>query len=388
MNHKMMDTYTRPDIVFTKGSGSWLYDTEGKPYLDLMGGVAVNALGHAHPELVETIRQQAAQLMHCSNIYYNDKQLELAEKLTALAGMDSVFFVNSGTEAIEAGLKLARKFGKASSPDKDRIIYLSNSFHGRTLGSLSVTGQPKYQKDFMPLLGGTQCLETDEPALLEAVFDEKVCGVILEPIQGEGGIIPLKTEFIEKARALCDKFGALLIFDEVQCGIGRTGKLFAYENLPVKPDVVCLAKGLGGGFPIGAVMANARGACFSKGDHGCTFGGNPLACATSLTVLKNLTAEGFLDAVAQKGKWAVDTIIAKIGAAPVFSKMAGQGLILGIHLNKPVAGIVQAALDHQILLVNAGPQVIRLVPALNIPDEEWQSGILKLCDLILESEQA
>ncbi len=385
MDHKMMNTYTRPDIVFTKGSGSWLYDDQGQGYLDLMGGVAVNALGHAHPELVKTIHEQAGQLMHCSNIYFNDKQLQLAEMLTALARMESVFFVNSGTEAIEAGLKLARKYGALKSPDKNILIYLSNSFHGRTLGSLSVTGQPKYQKDFQPLLGGTLCLEKDDPAMLEAVFSENVCGIILEPIQGEGGIIPINPEFISKARKLCDKFDALMIFDEVQCGLGRTGKMFAFENLADKPDVICLAKGLGGGFPIGAVLANARGNCFEKGDHGCTFGGNPLACAASLTVLNHISKADFLNEIREKGEWAIDYIQKKLSESSVFNKMAGTGLILGIHLNKPAGEIIHAALANKILLVNAGPQVIRLVPALNIPFEEWKSGIKRVCELILES---
>ncbi len=386
MNHKMMNTYTRPEIVFTRGAGSWLYDTEGKEYLDLVAGVAVNALGHAHPDLVKALNLQAQQLMHCSNLYYNDKQLELAEKLTGLADMESVFFVNSGTEAIEAALKLARKHGTAVSPEKNVLLYLSNSFHGRTLGSLSVTGQPKYQKDFLPLLGGTVCLEKDDPALLEEAFNGNVCGIIIEPIQGEGGIIPINSEFIEKARSLCDKFNALMIFDEVQCGLGRTGKMFAFENLSVKPDIICLAKGLGGGFPIGAVMANHRGNCFVKGDHGCTFGGNPMACAASLTVLQIISDAEFLKSVQEKGKWAIGYIEEKLSDKGIFNKMAGAGLILGIHLNKPVAEIIQAALTHQILLVNAGPQVIRLVPALNIPFEEWKTGIGKICDLILDSE--
>ncbi len=385
MNHKMMNTYTRPDIVFTKGSGSWLYDTEENAYLDLMGGVAVNALGHAHPDLVKVLHEQAGQLMHCSNIYYNDKQLMLAERLTELSGMKSVFFVNSGTEAIEGGLKLARKHGALKSPEKNILIYLSNSFHGRTLGSLSVTGQPKYQKDFQPLLGGTLCLEKDNPALLEAAFTENICGIILEPIQGEGGIIPINPDFIQKARVLCDQYDALMIFDEVQCGLGRTGKMFAFENLSVKPDIVCLAKGLGGGFPIGAVLANERGDCFERGDHGCTFGGNPLACATSLMVLKHISDPEFLKDIGKKGKWAIAYIEEKLSGNPVFNRMAGSGLILGIHLNKPVAEIIQAALADRILLVNAGPQVIRLVPALNIPFEEWKSGVTDICNLILES---
>lgn len=381
----MMNTYTRPEIVFTKGVGSWLYDTEGKGYLDLVAGVAVNALGHAHPDLITALYGQAQNLMHCSNLYYNDKQLELAEKLTACAGMESVFFVNSGTEAIEAALKLARKHGTRISPEKNVLLYLNNSFHGRTLGSLSVTGQPKYQKDFLPLLGGTCCLENDDPALLEEMFGAHVCGIIIEPIQGEGGIIPINPEFIEKARILCDKFDALMIFDEVQCGFGRTGKMFAFENLPVKPDLVCLAKGLGGGFPIGAVMANQRGDCFVKGDHGCTFGGNPMACAASLAVLKHISNEDFLKDVQEKGKWAIGYIENALSGQPIFNKMAGMGLILGIHLNKPVAEIIQSALANQILLVNAGPQVIRLVPALNIPFDEWKTGISKVCDLILEN---
>lgn len=347
-----------------------------------MGGVAVNALGHAHPALVEAIAEQASQLMHCSNIYYNDKQLKLADQLTALAGMETVFFVNSGTEAIEAGLKLARKHGSRIAADKNILIYLTNSFHGRTMGALSVTGQPKYQKDFMPLLGASLCLSKDDPALLEAAFSDKVCGVILEPIQGEGGIIPVNPAFIEKARQLCDRHDALLIFDEVQCGLGRTGKMFAFENLTVRPDVVCLAKGLGGGFPIGAALANGRASCFAKGDHGCTFGGNPLAAAASLTVLKHLTAPGFLQEVSEKGQWAIGRITELLKDNPRFKMVAGSGLILGIHLDMAVTGIVQAALEERILLVNAGPQVIRLVPALNIPTADWQAGVERVCGLI------
>lgn len=386
MNHKMMNTYTRPEILFTHGKGSWIYDSEGQEYLDLVGGVAVNALGHSNPLLIDALYKQSQQLMHCSNLYYNDKQVMLSEKLTALAGMDSVFFVNSGTEAIEAGLKLARKYGAGISPQKNQLIYLNNSFHGRTLGSLSVTGQPKYQKDFLPLLGGTLCLDADDPALLEEVFTDQVCGIILEPIQGEGGIIPINPAFIEKARVLCDKFNALMIFDEVQCGIARTGKMFAFEHLSVKPDIICLAKGLGGGFPIGAVMANQKASCFEKGDHGCTFGGNPMACAASLAVLDHIANDAFLQEISEKGKWAIEYIENKLAGHSAFNKMAGSGLILGIHLNKSATSIIQAALASHILLVNAGPQVIRLVPALNIPFEEWKGGIEKVCSLILEAE--
>lgn len=385
MNHKMMNTYARPDIIFSKGSGSWMYDTEGTAYLDLVAGVAVNALGHAHPDIVQTLHDQGQQMIHCSNLYYNDKQLALAEKLTGLADMKSVFFVNSGTEAIEAALKLARKHGTSISPSKNILLYLNNSFHGRTLGSLSVTGQPKYQKDFLPLIGGTLCLEKDDPALLEVMFNENICGIILEPIQGEGGIIPINPEFIEKARSLCDQFNALMIFDEVQCGVGRTGKMFAFEHLPAKPDIVCLAKGLGGGFPIGAVIVNERADCFSKGDHGCTFGGSPLACAVSLAVLEHIADENFLKEVHEKGAWAIAYIQSRLAQEPSFVKMAGKGLLLGVHLNKPVTDIIQTALAEHILLVNAGPQVIRLVPALNIPFEEWKTGIMKVCDLIIGS---
>lgn len=380
----MMNTYGRPDIVFNKGRGSWLFDEDGNQYLDLVAGVAVNALGHAYEPLAEVIYEQAKKLMHCSNLYYNDQQLKLAKTLTQLSGMEAAFFINSGTEAIETALKLSRKYGNMQNESKNKILYLKNSFHGRSLGSLTVTGQEKYQKPFMPLLGGTYCIEKVDIESLNNAFDDQVCAIILEPIQGEGGIIPLPEAFIEESHKLCDQYDALLIFDEVQCGIGRTGKMFAFENYTVQPDVVCLAKGLGGGFPIGAVLANHKANVFEKGDHGCTFGGNPLACAAANYVLGVVSNKEFLEDVKNKGEWARKEIENALKDYDDFLSVQGNGLILGVHFKSPVAAIIQKSFDNKILLVSAGANVIRLVPALNIEFDEWKSAIDTLIQIILE----
>jgi len=383
MKNSMMKTYNRPEIVFTHGKGPYLYDSQGTEYLDFVAGVAVNALGHAHPALVATLTEQASKMMHCSNLYYNDQQLKLSDRLTLASGMNSVFFANSGAEAIETALKVARKFGNSQSPDKNTILYLNNSFHGRTMGGLSVTGQEKYQKPFKPLIGGTKCLAEISIECLEESFDENVCALILETIQGEGGIIPLDEAFLIHARKLCDQYNALLVFDEVQCGLGRTGELFSWLGSPVKPDVMSLAKGLGGGFPIGATLVNERADCLVPGDHGCTFGGNPLACAVANTVLDHLTAEGFLSEVTAKGNKAIAVIQETLGNVPHYKSIEGKGLILGIHLNGvPASKVVAKALEEKILLVSAGPQVVRLVPPLNISEDIWIDGIKRVCEII------
>lgn len=373
----IMNTYGRFDVTFTKGIGTKVYDTEGKVYLDFVSGVAVNCLGHSHPAIAKTLADQSQTLMHVSNLYWNDKQLMLAEKLAAHSHHHQVFFSNSGTEAVETALKLARKQGKIKGgKDKNVILYMENSFHGRTLGALAVTGQEKYQKDFMPLMSGLKTVKFNDPVDLAEKMDESVCGVILEPIQGEGGIITVSPVFLQKARELCDQYQALLIFDEVQCGIGRTGKLFAYENFAVQPDVICMAKGLGGGFPIGATLAKKEAAeAFAPGDHGCTFGGNPLACAVALTVLEELLEKGVLENTIQQSKYLVDQLSKLQEKHTVVQVVQGMGLMLGLGLIIQGKQLVQKCFEKGLLLVGAGEKVVRILPPLNVTQEEIDEAV-------------
>ncbi|HEY8542390.1 MAG TPA: aspartate aminotransferase family protein, partial [Pseudothermotoga sp.] len=297
----LMNTYSRFEIVLDHGKGALVWDKDGKSYLDFAAGIAVNVLGHSHPKLVSTIREQAKRLIHCSNLYWTEPQMKLAEILSKNSIGGRVFFVNSGTEANEAAIKLARKYGKKFSPDKYKILSAFDSFHGRTYGSLSATAQPKYQKDFTPLVDGFEYFEYNNIDSLKSKISEQVCAVIIEPIQGESGIIPAKKDFLKAIRKICDEYNALLIFDEVQCGMGRTGKLFAYQHYDVEPDILTVAKGLGGGIPIGAVVANEKADVFEPSDHGSTFGGNPLACSTGITVMSELLNEGFLEKIDKLG---------------------------------------------------------------------------------------
>lgn len=290
------------------------------------------------------------------------------QKLISLSNHKSVFFCNSGTEANEAALKLARKYGKLKGGEnKNKIIYMKNSFHGRTLGALSVTGQIKYQTEFMPLIPNTISVSFNNIDELKEVFDENVCAVILEPIQGEGGIICADKNYLKSVRELCDKFNALLIFDEVQCGIGRTGKFFAYENFGVIPDVICLAKGLGGGFPIGAILANDKAdIAFTKGDHGSTFGGNPLACAVSLSVIEEIINNNIIENVNTIGKYLTDKLNLLKEKYNIINEIKGMGLLLGISLNIDTKDFINKCFENGLLLVGAGFNTVRLLPPLNV----------------------
>ena len=275
-----MPVFSRYSLVLSHGDGPYVYDTDGKKYIDFLAGIAVNVLGHAHPALVKAICDQAGKLIHCSNLYYTEPQVCLIEKLAKMTGMDKVFIANSGAEANEGAMKLARKYGKLQSPDKFEIVTAEHSFHGRTLATLTATGQPKYKLGYEPLPGGFVHVPFNDKAALAAAVSEKTCAVFIEPVQGEGGIHVPKDGYLQFARELCDKVDAMLIFDEIQCGMGRTGTFLACQGYGVKPDIVTLAKGLAGGVPIGAFMSTEKAAsAFSPGDHGSTFGGNPLACA-------------------------------------------------------------------------------------------------------------
>lgn len=380
-----MESYTRFDVNFEKGIGTKLYDIEGKEYLDFVAGVAVNCLGHCHPAIVKALDEQSKKLIHVSNLYWTPTQTELAKKLIQYSDHDTVFFCNSGTEANETAIKMARKYGKLTGDaEKYEIITMENSFHGRTLGSLSITGQTKYQKDFMPLMGGVSSVRFNDIDDLQKKISEKTCAVIIEPIQGEGGIIKADETFLVEANKLCKEYNALLIFDEVQCGIGRSGDLFAYQSFGVVPDIVCLAKGLGGGFPIGAVLANEKASIFKPGDHGCTFGGNPLGCAVSLAVFKELIENGVLEGVKEKEQLFKAEIEKLMLQYNFIKKIDGKGLMLGIHLEVEAKKIVGKAFEKGLLIIGAGKNIVRIVPPLNITTDEIKKGLEILQEIFKE----
>jgi acetylornithine/N-succinyldiaminopimelate aminotransferase len=376
-NQYLMNTYRRYDVVFEKGKGSYLYDINGTAYLDFVSGIAVNSLGHCNEIVVDAIARESQKLMHISNLYWNENQFVLSKLLVQASGLEKAFFVNSGTEANEGAMKLARLYGKSKGNNyKNIILYMSNSFHGRSLGSLSITGQEKYQAPFRPLFPMTDEVAFNDLASLRDKMNENVCGVFIEPIQGEGGVTPATQEFLNEARSLCDKYDSLLIFDEVQCGIGRTGSLFAYEQYHVKPDVLTLAKGLGSGFPIGAIVAGPK-ACdiFQPGDHGSTFGGNPLACGVAISVLSKISEKEFLADVQIKNKFVIERLEKLKNKVPCIKEIRGMGLLLGIEFCESAKPIIQKCFENKLLLIGAGENVIRIIPALTISIEELSAGL-------------
>lgn len=386
MKKHIMNTYGRFDVVFEKGQGTKLYDVDGKEYLDFVSGVAVNCLGHSHPAIAKTLAAQGEKLIHVSNLYWTTEQMALAEKLVSHSDHQQVFFCNSGTEAVETALKLARKYGKLKGGSgKNEIIYMNNSFHGRSMGALAVTGQEKYQKDFMPLMTGVKNVPFNDIEKLQEVVNENTCAVILEPIQGEGGIVSAQRSYLKEVRALCDQHNVLLIYDEVQCGVGRLGSLFAYQSFGVIPDVVCMAKGLGGGFPIGAVLATEKAAsAFVPGDHGCTFGGNPLACAVSLTVLDELLNNGIIDDVNEKSLYMIGKLAELQEKYDVLQGVQGLGLLLGLKVKGDPKTIINKCFEKGLMLVGAGENVIRIVPPLNVAKEEMDAAVKVLEEVIIE----
>jgi acetylornithine/N-succinyldiaminopimelate aminotransferase len=370
-NNNIMNTYGRFDVTFDRGVGSRLFDINGKEYIDFVSGVAVNCLGHAHPVIADAIAEQSRKLIHISNYYWNTQHNLLAETLCNHSDHTKVFFCNSGTEANEGALKCARKHGKnVGGANKNIILYMNNSFHGRSLGALSVTGQEKYQKDFAPLLGGVKNITINDINELKNSFSNEVCGLIIEPIQGEGGVNSATVEYLKACRKLCDEYNALLIFDEVQCGMGRLGTLFAYKKFGVIPDVVCIAKALGGGFPIGAVVANDRGAALTTGDHGSTYGGNPLACAVSNAILKELIDGGVLSSVDEKSKYFISRLTEFKDKYGLIEEIRGMGLLLGLKLKIEAKTFINKCFEKGLLVVSAGPDVVRLLPPLNVSIDE------------------
>jgi len=368
----LMQTYTRPAIVLDKGEGMKVWDLEGKQYYDFIGGIAVNALGYSHPKLVQAIKNQAEKLIHCSNLYYSEPQIILAQMLVELSCGDKVFFGNSGAEVNEGAIKIAVKYFKEQKKEKYKIIYMKNSFHGRTIGTLAATGKYKYQKDYLPLLPKfKQAIFNDLNSVKEAI-DDQVAAIIVEPIQGEGGINIASKEFIEELRELCNKKDMLLIFDEIQCGLGRTGKLFAYQYYNVEPDILTLAKSLGGGIPIGALIAKEKVASsFKPGDHGTTFGGNPVACAAAIAYLKVLQEENLITKCKEKGEYFKKKIEELKEKYPKFIKEARIiGLMVGLEIEKDGSEVVKKCLEEGVLINCTAGNVLRFLPPLIVKEEE------------------
>ena len=372
----VMETYKRLSIAPTSGQGSWLFDDEGNRYLDFIAGIATNALGHGHPALVGAIKEQAEKLIHCSNLYEVPVQSEVAQMLTDATDFDEVFFCNSGTESVEAAIKLARKYAKEHhGPEKYQVLTFSKSFHGRTYGGLSATGQPVLKEGFGPMLDGFVYAPYGDLEAAKSLVGPQTAAILVEPIQGEGGVNVPPEGFLKGLRDLCDEHQALLLFDEVQTGAGRTGHLYAYQGAGVVPDVLTSAKGLGGGFPVGAMMAKKEYASLGPGNHGSTFGGNPLAMAAVRAVLGVVNDEEFLEEVRVKGnilKNAIEKLTAKVPGAEV----RGEGLLIGVELGPEVAPkVFQSCLEKGLLVNLIGGSVIRIAPPLTVSRTEIRHAL-------------
>ena len=379
-----LPVFNRYKIVLERGEGVYVYDTEGKKYIDFLAGIAVNVLGHGYKPLVEAVSNQAAKMIHCSNLYYTKVQADAASKLVKLSGLDRAFFCNSGAEANEGAIKISRKYAHSIASDKEEIITAWESFHGRTIATLTATGQPKYQEGFGPLPEGFSYVHYNDIKELEDKISDKTAAVMLETIQGEGGVYPPKADYLKKVRELCDKHGALLILDEIQAGIGRSGKFFAYEKYGVKPDIVTLAKGLAGGVPIGAFIVTEKVAnAFHPGDHGTTFGGNPLACAAANVVLDTVPTENFLKNVVDVGNYFKEKLIELQKKYPsVIKEVRGEGLILGAELNFEGREIVNEVLSKGAIINCTSGKVLRFVPPLII-EKSHVDKVVGLIDEVL-----
>jgi acetylornithine aminotransferase len=384
MSH-VMNTYGRLPVAFSHGEGSYLFDTEGKRYLDALAGIAVSTLGHNHPDLVQAIAGQAARVLHTSNVYRIPAQETLADRLAALSGMDEVFVCNSGCEANEAAIKLARYYGHKRGVERPAIIVMEQSFHGRTLATLSATGNRKVQAGFEPLVSGFVRVPFDDLEAIEQVAQSNhdVVAVLLEPIQGEGGIHVAHTEYLQALRRICDQREWLLMFDEVQCGIGRTGKWFGHTWAGIKPDVMSLAKGLGSGVPIGACLAAGRATgVFGPGNHGSTFGGNPLACTAALTTLEVLERDALLDNAAARGEQIRAGLAEALKGVAGVVAIRGEGLMIGVELDRPCAALVTQALEAGMLINVTAERVVRLLPPLTFTQADATALVDGLAPLI------
>jgi predicted acetylornithine/succinylornithine family transaminase len=383
----VLQTYLRPEIVFTHGKGALLYDSTGRQYLDFMSGIAVTALGHSDPEWVSAVCDQAGKLVHISNLYHTAPHALLARRLVENSFADKVYFCNSGTEANEAAFKFARKYArhKTGAEGKTKIVAFSGSFHGRTMGSLAATYKNHYREPFQPLMPGVVFAPFNDVEAAKQAVDDDVCAVIVEPVQGEGGVRPATAEFLQTLRALCDEHQALLIFDEVQCGLGRTGRLWAYEATGIAPDIMTLAKPLAGGLPIGAALVTQAVADVMKpGDHASTFAAGPLVCRAALVVFDRLSAPDFLAHVRAQAGY----LQRRLGAleSELIVEVRAAGLLVGIELSVPVAPLMAAAREQGLLVINAGEQVLRLAPPLIIDREAIDQAVSIIAGILQNFE--
>jgi len=385
----LLPTYKRQPVVMTHGRGTYVFDATGKKYLDFLGGIAVNALGHAHQRIVKVIRREAARAIHLSNLYYNAYQGPLARKLAAWSGLDRVFFANSGTEAIDGAMKLARLFGRnteeamGTTPKKHRFLTMENSFHGRTFGAISVTSTEKYRLPFAPVVPGAEFVRFNDVADLESKFDDTVCAILLETIQGEGGIYPVSEDFWNRARALTAQYGALLIADEIQCGLGRTGRYFAYQKFSSKPDIALVAKPLAAGLPLGAILTTeAVAAKVSPGMHGTTFGGGPLACAVALEFLKIVEEEKLLENIRARSTELREGLTKLAAQFDFIREIRAEGLMIGVELSIEGAPFVAEAMQRGLLINCTHDFTLRLLPPFNITRAQVRE-FLRLFELVL-----
>jgi acetylornithine/N-succinyldiaminopimelate aminotransferase len=380
-----MNTYSRIPVAFTRGEGVWVWDQSGKKYLDALAGIAVNTLGHGHPKLTRAIAEQSARLIHSSNLYVIAEQEKLAEKLAKISGMDAVFFCNSGCEANEAAIKLARLYGHGKGVDSPAIIVMDKAFHGRTLATLSATGNRKVQAGFEPLVPGFVRVPLNDIEAVHRVAaqDRSVVAVLVEPIQGEGGINFSTMQYLRELRELCDRQGWFLMVDEVQCGLGRTGKWFVYQHAGIEPDVVLLAKGLASGVPIGACLARgAAAAVFTPGTHGSTFGGNPLACAAALATLEAIEEENLMKNAQAVGGLILSGLREGLRGVAGVTEIRGQGLMIGVELDRPCGELVKRALDAGLLINVTMDNVVRLLPPLVMKEREAREVLSILLPLV------
>ncbi len=382
--HFLLPTYNRYPLAIERGKGVFLYDFEGKKYLDFVAGLGVNALGHAHPRIVKAIREQVAKVIHLSNLYYNEYQGQLAERLCQLSGLDRVFFSNSGTEAMEGAIKLARLAGhKVGGDAKCGLVALQGSYHGRTFGSMSLTGQDKYRKGFEPLLEDVTFVPRNDLEALRAAVNANTCAIVLEPVFGEGGILECSTEFLRECRALADQHQAALIFDEIQCGLGRTGKIFAFQSFDVVPDIVTVAKPIAAGVPLGAFLSRQPFAsAMSPGQHGTTFGGGPLACRVGLEYLAIVEDEHLLENVARVGDYLQQQLLGLVEKYAATREARGRGFIQGLVLDVPARPLVEQGLAEGVLFNATQDTVLRFLPPFLLQEKHVDKGIRVLKKLL------
>lgn len=380
----VLQNYGRYPLLLLRGEGAYVWDDRGRQYLDLISGIGVNGLGHAHPRIVKVIREQAALMIHCSNLYYNPYQGILAKRLASISGLQRTFFANSGTEAMEGAIKMIRSHGHAISPSKYEIVSLENSFHGRSTGALALTGQPKYRKDFEPLLPGVKYVPKQDIAALEAAVNENTAGIALEVVQGEGGIYPIDEAFLRKARALADRYNALLVFDEIQCGVGRVGKYFAYQmhEPAVMPDIMVTAKPIAAGLPLGVICANEKAAVsIGAGMHGTTFGGGPLACRVGIEALDVL--EELLPSIREVGAYFKEQLRRLATRHRMIKEVRGVGLMLGVELDRPGKDLVIDCMNEGLLINCTNNTVLRFLPPFVLRKKDVDRAI-KVLDKVLK----